>query len=67
MAGALAALLVGYLPVRWAVWGELLLCGLSMLMAVNVFLMDLLESIWLCYSAYVLFRTTYTLLITVAT
>uniref|UniRef100_H3DAG2 Solute carrier family 19 member 2 n=1 Tax=Tetraodon nigroviridis TaxID=99883 RepID=H3DAG2_TETNG len=65
--GALAALLVGYLPVRWALWGELVLCGLSMLMAVNVFIMDMLKDIWLCYSSYVVFRTTYMLLITVAT
>lgn len=65
--GALAALLVGYLPVRWALWGELALCGLSMLMAVCVFIMNTLRDIWLCYSFYVIFRTTYMLLITVAT
>lgn len=65
--GALAALLVGYLPVCWSLWGELVLCVLSMLMAVCVFVMDTLRNIWLCYSSYVLFRATYMLLITVAT
>ncbi|XP_039998300.1 thiamine transporter 1 [Xiphias gladius] len=65
--GALAALLVGYLPVCWAVWGELALCVLSLLMAVCVFVMDTLKDIWLCYISYVLFRATYMLLITVAT
>lgn len=65
--GALAALLVGYLPVCWALWGELALCVLSLLMAVCVFVMDTLRNIWLCYSSYVLFRATYMLLITVAT
>lgn len=65
--GALAALLVGYIPVRWAVWGELALCVLSLLMSVCVFAMDILDDIWLCYSSYILFRTTYMLLITVAT
>lgn len=65
--GALAALLVGYLPVCWSVWGELALCVFSMLMAVCVFIMDTLRNIWVCYSSYVLFRATYMLLITVAT
>ncbi|XP_078099609.1 thiamine transporter 1 [Sander vitreus] len=65
--GALAALLVGYLPVCWALWGELALCALSLLMAVCVFVMDTIRNIWLCYSSFVLFRATYMLLITVAT
>ncbi|XP_034533651.1 thiamine transporter 1 isoform X2 [Notolabrus celidotus] len=65
--GALAALLVGYLPVSWSMWGELALCLLSLLMAVCVFIMDMLKNIWLCYGSYVVFRATYMLLITVAT
>uniref|UniRef100_A0A8C2XIF1 Solute carrier family 19 member 2 n=1 Tax=Cyclopterus lumpus TaxID=8103 RepID=A0A8C2XIF1_CYCLU len=65
--GALAALLVGHLPVCWSLWGELALCVLSLLMALCVFAMDTLGNIWLCYSSYVLFRAIYMLLITVAT
>ncbi|XP_030265792.1 thiamine transporter 1 [Sparus aurata] len=65
--GALAALLVGYLPVCWALWGELVLCVLSLLMAVCVFVMDMVRNIWMCYASYILFRATYMLLITVAT
>nr|XP_019957873.1 PREDICTED: thiamine transporter 1 [Paralichthys olivaceus]XP_019957874.1 PREDICTED: thiamine transporter 1 [Paralichthys olivaceus] len=65
--GALAALLVGYLPICWALWGELVLCVLSLLMAACVFVMDTLRQIWLCYASYILFRATYMLLITVAT
>ncbi|XP_077370559.1 thiamine transporter 1 [Festucalex cinctus] len=65
--GAVAALLVGHLPVRWTVWGELALWALSLLMAACVLVMVTLESIWLCYGSYVLFRATYMLLITVAT
>ncbi|KAM8904599.1 thiamine transporter 1-like [Spinachia spinachia] len=65
--GALAALLVGCLPVCWSAWGELALCVLSLLMALCVFAMDTLKNIWLCYSSYVLFRAIYMLLITVAT
>ncbi|XP_053170417.1 thiamine transporter 1 [Scomber japonicus] len=65
--GAMAALLAGYLPVSWAVWGELTLCVLSLLMALCVFVMDTVKNIWLCYSSYILFRATYMLLITFAT
>ncbi|XP_053740059.1 thiamine transporter 1 isoform X1 [Synchiropus splendidus] len=65
--GAVAALLVGYLPVRWSLWGELVLCFLSLLMAVCVFVMDITADIWLCYGSYVIFRATYMLLITIAT
>ncbi|KAM9327470.1 thiamine transporter 1 [Pholidichthys leucotaenia] len=65
--GALGALLVSFLPVSWALWGELALCVLSFLMAACVLVMDTLNNIWLCYSSYVLFRATYMLLITVAT
>ncbi|KAK9523740.1 hypothetical protein VZT92_017642 [Zoarces viviparus] len=65
--GALAALLVVYLPVCWSLWGELVLCVLSLLMALCVFAMYTVRNIWLCYSAYVLFRAIYMLLITLAT
>ncbi|XP_077440755.1 thiamine transporter 1 [Vanacampus margaritifer] len=65
--GALAALLAGHLPVRWTVWGELVLWALSLLMAACVLVMVTLGSIWLCYGSYVLFKATYMLLITVAT
>ncbi|XP_032411885.1 thiamine transporter 1 isoform X2 [Xiphophorus hellerii] len=65
--GALAALLVGCLPVDWTHWGELLLWVLSLLMAACVFIMTLLKNIWVSYGSYVIFRTIYMLLITVAT
>ncbi|XP_014871349.1 thiamine transporter 1 isoform X2 [Poecilia latipinna] len=44
--GALAALLVGCLPVDWTHWGELLLWVLSLLMAACVFIMTMLKNIW---------------------
>lgn len=65
--GALAALLVGHLPVCWSVWGELALALLSLLMTLCIFGMNLFGNIWACYSLYVLFRAVYMLLITVAT
>ncbi|XP_040888067.1 thiamine transporter 1 [Toxotes jaculatrix] len=65
--GALAALLAGYLPICWTLWGELALCVLSLLMSACVFVMDAPRNIWMSYASYVFFRATYMLLITVAT
>jgi len=66
-AGALVALAVGSVRVSWAAWGELALCVFSGVMAACVFTMDLARDIRLCYASYVLFRSAYTLLITIAT
>lgn len=65
--GALAAFGVGFVKVTWAVWGELALCVFSVVIAVAVYLMDMVRNIWVCYTSYVLFRATYMLLITIAT
>nr|XP_032828131.1 LOW QUALITY PROTEIN: reduced folate transporter-like [Petromyzon marinus] len=64
---ALASLAVGFLRVRWAVWGELLLGVVVALEAALLYAMNVTRSIWLCYAAYVLFRTVHQLLLTVAT
>ncbi|XP_048056427.1 LOW QUALITY PROTEIN: thiamine transporter 1 [Megalobrama amblycephala] len=65
--GAFAAFVVGYVKVSWSVWGELALCMFSVIIAVCVFLTDTIRNIWVCYTAYIIFRATYMLLITIAT
>ncbi|KAF5902951.1 thiamine transporter 1-like, partial [Clarias magur] len=65
--GALAAFGVGLVKVPWAVWGELALFIFSMIIAVAVYIMVGVQNIWVCYTSYVIFRTTYMLLITIAT
>ncbi|KAM9483049.1 thiamine transporter 1 [Clarias gariepinus] len=65
--GALAAFGVGLVKVPWAVWGELALFIFSMVIAVAVYVMHIVRNIWVCYASYVVFRTTYMLLITIAT
>lgn len=65
--GALAAFVVGFVKIPWAVWGELALCIFSVLMAVAVYVMDTVRNIWMCYVSYIVFRATYMLLITIAT
>ncbi|KAG5833346.1 hypothetical protein ANANG_G00274970 [Anguilla anguilla] len=65
--GAVAAFGVSFVKISWATWGELALCAFSVVIAVAVYVMDTVRNIWVCYAAYVIFRGTYMLLITIAT
>ncbi|XP_043072731.1 solute carrier family 19 member 3b isoform X1 [Puntigrus tetrazona] len=65
LVGAAAAFSVGYIRVRWGVWGELSLGVFSAVGAGCVFLMGLTNNIWLCYAAYAVFKASYMFLITI--
>uniref|UniRef100_A0A4W4FQP3 Solute carrier family 19 member 3b n=1 Tax=Electrophorus electricus TaxID=8005 RepID=A0A4W4FQP3_ELEEL len=65
--GAVAAFLVGYMRVRWEVWGELFLGVFSAVGAGSVFLTGLSTNIWLSYTGYVIFKASYMFLITITT
>ncbi|XP_075998846.1 solute carrier family 19 member 3b [Genypterus blacodes] len=67
LVGAAAALSAGHIKVTWAVWGELALGFFSAVGAGAVFLMGLTSSIWLCYAGYIIFKSSYMLLITITT
>ncbi|XP_037631451.1 thiamine transporter 1 [Sebastes umbrosus] len=57
---------VGYTEVRWEPWGELALGGFSGLGAAALFLMTFISNIWVCYTGYVIFKSLYMMLITIA-
>uniref|UniRef100_A0A3P9IL24 Solute carrier family 19 member 3b n=1 Tax=Oryzias latipes TaxID=8090 RepID=A0A3P9IL24_ORYLA len=65
--GAAAAFAVGFIKVTWAVWGELALGVFSGVGAGAVFLMAFTNTIWVCYAAYVVFKSCYMFLITITT
>ncbi|XP_067896788.1 thiamine transporter 1-like [Heterodontus francisci] len=65
--GAVAAFVVGYVKMSRSIWGEVALLVFSLVIAVVVFLMDTVRSIWVCYICYVIFRIIYMMLITIAT
>ncbi|KAF6720857.1 Thiamine transporter 2 [Oryzias melastigma] len=65
--GAAAAFSVGFIKVTWTVWGELALGLFSGVGAGAVFLMAFTSSIWVCYAAYVVFKSCYMFLITITT
>ncbi|XP_048397866.2 thiamine transporter 2 [Stegostoma tigrinum] len=58
---------VGYINVDWAIWGEMALGIFSTVNSGALFAIDLSNNIWICYGAYVVFKATYMLLITIAT
>uniref|UniRef100_A0A8C3W5Z1 Thiamine transporter 2 n=1 Tax=Catagonus wagneri TaxID=51154 RepID=A0A8C3W5Z1_9CETA len=64
--GAMAAFAVGYVKVNWDLLGELALAVFSVVSAVSLFLMHYTTSIWACYAGYLIFKTVYMLLITIA-
>ncbi|XP_024596314.1 thiamine transporter 2 [Neophocaena asiaeorientalis asiaeorientalis] len=64
--GALASFAVGYVKVNWDLLGELALAIFSVVNAGSLFLMHYTTSIWACYVGYLLFKTGYMLLITIA-
>uniref|UniRef100_A0A3P9BBX4 Solute carrier family 19 member 3 n=1 Tax=Maylandia zebra TaxID=106582 RepID=A0A3P9BBX4_9CICH len=64
--GAATAYGIGFTEVRWEQWGELALGGFSGLSAASLFLMTFTGNIWVCYSGYVVFKSLYMMLITIA-
>ncbi|CAI9574294.1 unnamed protein product, partial [Staurois parvus] len=65
--GALSSLSVGYVKVNWELSGELALAIFSAVNAGALFLMDYSTNIWMCYAGYLIFKSSYMLLITIAT
>lgn len=64
--GAMAALAVGYVKVNWDLLGELALAVFSVVNAGSLFLMHYTVNIWACYAGYLIFKSGYMLLITIA-
>ena len=64
--GSLVAVLLAYVKVNWAMFGELCLGVVSVADAFFLFLSAQTSSIWIAYLMYILFRVAYTFLITVA-
>ncbi|XP_062906830.1 thiamine transporter 1-like isoform X1 [Mobula hypostoma] len=65
--GAVAAFIVGYIKISWAMWSEVALLIFSFVIVIVLYVMDTVQNIWVCYSCYVVFRIIYMMLITIAT
>ena len=65
--GAAASFSVMFTKINWDLFGEMLLGLISVIDAILLVSMATTDNIWVCYSFYVLFNTTYQLVITIAT
>ncbi|CAM4716898.1 thiamine transporter 2 isoform X1 [Lepidochelys kempii] len=64
---SVTSLAVGYVKINWDLSGELALGIFSALNAGSLFLMHFTTNIWVCYASYLVFKSCYMLLITIAT
>lgn len=64
--GAAAAYGISFSSADWSRWGEMALGALSALEGGALFAMVFSDNIWVCYCGYVLFKSLYMLLITIA-
>ncbi|XP_026878732.2 thiamine transporter 2 isoform X1 [Electrophorus electricus] len=64
--GAAAAYGIGFSPIDWARWGEMALASLSGLGGGALYVMVFTANIWICYAGYIIFKSLYMLLITIA-
>ena len=63
---ALAALLLPLLRVNWAVWGEFVIGLISLADSCLLLTASASQTVWIAYLCHILFRTTYSFLITIA-
>ncbi|XP_004453920.1 thiamine transporter 2 [Dasypus novemcinctus] len=64
--GAATAFAVGYVKLNWDLLGELALAIFSVVNAGAILLMHYTDNIWVCYAGYLIFKSVYMLLITIA-
>ncbi|XP_071320294.1 reduced folate transporter [Trachinotus anak] len=64
---AMASFTAGFVKIRWNVWSELVIGIITALQAGLLLLMRTTGNIWVCYTAYVLFRAFYQFLVPIAT
>ncbi|XP_014854401.1 PREDICTED: folate transporter 1 [Poecilia mexicana] len=64
---AITSFMAGFAKIRWNVWSELVIGGITALQAGMLLVMGTTGNIWICYSCYILFRGFYQFLVPIAT
>ncbi|XP_027131900.1 folate transporter 1 [Larimichthys crocea] len=59
--------IAGFVKIRWNLWSELVIAVITLVQAGLMFLMISTDNIWVCYLAYVVFRSVYQFLVPIAT
>ncbi|XP_007244303.2 reduced folate transporter [Astyanax mexicanus] len=65
--GAITSFAAGFVKIKWNVWSELVIGGITAAQAALLLLMGTTDNIWVCYVAYALFRGFYQFLVPIAT
>ncbi|OCT63698.1 hypothetical protein XELAEV_18044798mg [Xenopus laevis] len=64
--GAITSFAAGHIKIRWNLWSELVIGLVTAFQAGLLFLMNTTDNIWVCYVAYILFRSSYQFLVPIA-
>ncbi|XP_077426005.1 reduced folate transporter [Vanacampus margaritifer] len=64
---ALTSFIAGFVKIRWNIWSELVIGVITAVQAGLLLLMGTTDNIWICYVAYVIFRSFYQFLVPIAT
>ncbi|XP_041433691.1 solute carrier family 19 (folate transporter), member 1 L homeolog isoform X1 [Xenopus laevis] len=64
--GAITSFAAGHIKIRWNLWSELVIGLVTAFQAGLLILMNTTENIWVCYVAYILFRSSYQFLVPIA-
>ena len=67
LVSALAALLASFLRVNWSMWGELTMGMLSLVDCLMLLLASYISISWIAYGAHIVYRSSYSFVITIAT
>ncbi|KAM4626700.1 reduced folate transporter [Discoglossus pictus] len=64
--GAITSFAAGHVKIRWTLWSELVIGLITAFQAGLLILMNSTGNIWVCYAAYILFRSSYQFLVPIA-
>ncbi|XP_053327660.1 reduced folate transporter [Spea bombifrons] len=64
--GAITSFAAGYIKIRWRLWSELVIGLVTASQAGLLILMNTTSNIWICYVAYILFRSSHQFLVPIA-
>ena len=66
LSGAITVFLVSFITLDWKVWGNVTIIIINGTSALSLYLMGVMDEIWVAYIGYLVFRMSYQVLMTIA-
>ena len=66
LCGAITVFLVSFITLDWKVWGNVTIIIVNGISALSLYLMGVIDEIWVAYIGYLVFRMSYQVLMTIA-